>query len=144
MYDAQCNREGVVDFAELLLRCYELLDRNEILREHYQARFRHILVDEFQDTNKLQYAWLKQLAGAGSHPAKAIRSSRSATTTSRSTPSAVPTSATWRTSSASSACATCIKLEQNYRSVGHILNAANALISHNQAAARQGAVDRSR
>lgn len=63
LYDAQCNREGVVDFAELLLRCYELLDRNEILREHYQGRFRHVLVDEFQDTNRLQYAWLKQLAG---------------------------------------------------------------------------------
>src|SRR5688572_2736385 len=47
-YDAQCNREGVVDFAELLLRCFELLARNEILREHYRARFRHILVDEFQ------------------------------------------------------------------------------------------------
>src|SRR5512147_2061065 len=63
LYDAQCNREGVCDFAELLLRCYELLQRNEILRQHYQGRFRHILVDEFQDTNKLQYAWLKQLAG---------------------------------------------------------------------------------
>ena len=63
-YDAQCNREGVVDFAELLLRCYELLDRNEMLRQHYQNRFRHVLVDEFQDTNRLQYAWLKQLAGA--------------------------------------------------------------------------------
>ncbi len=56
LYDAQCNREGVCDFAELLLRCFELLDRNEILRNHYQGRFRHILVDEFQDTNKLQYA----------------------------------------------------------------------------------------
>ncbi len=62
-YDEQCQREGVVDFAELLLRSYELLSRNELLREHYQARFRHILVDEFQDTNKLQYRWLKLLAG---------------------------------------------------------------------------------
>ncbi|MGH8738453.1 MAG: UvrD-helicase domain-containing protein, partial [Burkholderiales bacterium] len=62
-YDEQCQREGVVDFAELLLRSYELLARNELLREHYQARFRHILVDEFQDTNKLQYRWLKLLAG---------------------------------------------------------------------------------
>jgi DNA helicase-2/ATP-dependent DNA helicase PcrA len=50
---------------ELLLRCYELLAYNAPLRAHYQARFRHILVDEFQDTNKLQYAWLKLLAGAG-------------------------------------------------------------------------------
>jgi DNA helicase-2/ATP-dependent DNA helicase PcrA len=62
-YDRQCNQEGVVDFAELLLRAYELLTRNEPLRQHYQSRFQHILVDEFQDTNKLQYAWLKLLAG---------------------------------------------------------------------------------
>jgi len=63
-YDAQCQREGVVDFSELLLRSYELLSRNAPIREHYQARFRHILVDEFQDTNPLQYRWLKLLAGA--------------------------------------------------------------------------------
>ena len=62
-YDEQCQKEGVVDFAELLLRSYELLARNEPLREHYQARFKHILVDEFQDTNRLQYRWLRQLAG---------------------------------------------------------------------------------
>src|SRR3972149_9109733 len=62
-YDAQCQREGVVDFSELLLRCYELLQRNQPLREHYQARFRPTLVDEFQDTNTLQYQWLKLLAG---------------------------------------------------------------------------------
>jgi DNA helicase-2/ATP-dependent DNA helicase PcrA len=62
-YDAQCQREGVVDFAELLLRSYELLTRNAAIREHYQARFRHILVDEFQDTNPLQYKLLKLLAG---------------------------------------------------------------------------------
>jgi DNA helicase II / ATP-dependent DNA helicase PcrA len=64
-YDAQCARESVVDFAELLLRSHELLARNEPLREHYRARFRHLLVDEFQDTNKLQYRWLKLLAGEG-------------------------------------------------------------------------------
>src|SRR5690606_30476334 len=63
LYDEQCQREGVVDFAELLLRTYELLSRNQPLREHYQARFRHILVDEFQDTNNLQYNWLKLMAG---------------------------------------------------------------------------------
>jgi DNA helicase II / ATP-dependent DNA helicase PcrA len=63
-YDAQCQREGVVDFAELLLRSYELLSRNEALREHYRNRFRHILVDEFQDTNRLQYRWLQLLAGS--------------------------------------------------------------------------------
>src|SRR4051812_29124751 len=58
-YDAQCRREGVVDFPELLLRSYELLKNNEILREHYAQRFRYVLVDEFQDTNRLQYRWLK-------------------------------------------------------------------------------------
>ena len=62
-YERQCQREGVVDFAELLVRSYELLSRNEVLRQHYQTRFRHILVDEFQDTNVLQYRWLKLLAG---------------------------------------------------------------------------------
>jgi superfamily I DNA/RNA helicase len=62
-YDAQCNREGVVDFAELLLRTFELLSRNPNLLEHYRRRFRYILVDEFQDTNKLQYRWIKMLAG---------------------------------------------------------------------------------
>ena len=63
-YDAQCNREGVVDFAELLLRTFETLARNPNLLQHYQARFRFILVDEFQDTNKLQYKWIKMLAGS--------------------------------------------------------------------------------
>lgn len=72
-YDAQCQREGVVDFAELLLRCYELLARNEPLRTHYQERFRHILVDEFQDTNVLQYKWLKLLAGHGQGPGGGAR-----------------------------------------------------------------------
>ena len=96
-YDEQCQREGVVDFAELLLRSYELLAKNETLREHYRARFRHVLVDEFQDTNRLQYQWLKLLAGAGR-----ARSSRWATTTSRSTPSAAPPAPTCRTSSATS------------------------------------------
>ena len=62
-YEQQCNKEGVVDFAELLLRSYELLTRNEIVREHYRSRFRHILVDEFQDTSRLQYRWLKLLSG---------------------------------------------------------------------------------
>jgi superfamily I DNA/RNA helicase len=62
-YDAQCNREGVVDFAELLLRTFELLAKHLNLLQHYQNRFRYILVDEFQDTNKLQYKWIKLLAG---------------------------------------------------------------------------------
>jgi DNA helicase II / ATP-dependent DNA helicase PcrA len=67
-YEDQCQREGVVDFAELMLRTYELMRDNQPLREHYQRRFRHILVDEFQDTNKLQYAWLKVFAGPVSVP----------------------------------------------------------------------------
>src|SRR6187402_217367 len=63
-YDAQCNREGVVDFAEMLLRTFEVMARNLDLLQHYQNRFRYILVDEFQDTNKLQYKWIKMLAGS--------------------------------------------------------------------------------
>ncbi len=65
MYEAVLQREGACDFAELLLRAYELLSRNEMIRHHYQERFRFILVDEFQDTNVLQYEWLKLLAGLG-------------------------------------------------------------------------------
>ncbi|MEP7284029.1 MAG: UvrD-helicase domain-containing protein, partial [Rubrivivax sp.] len=61
-YEAQCAREGVVDFAELMLRSFELLRDHDPLREHYRRRFRHLLVDEFQDTNRLQYAWLKMFA----------------------------------------------------------------------------------
>ncbi len=61
LYEEQCQREGVVDFGELMLRSYELLRDNDPVREHYQRRFRHILVDEFQDTNRLQYAWLKHV-----------------------------------------------------------------------------------
>ena len=64
VYEQQCNKEGVVDFAELLLRSYELLTRNEILQKHYSGRFSHILVDEFQDTSQLQYKWLRLLASA--------------------------------------------------------------------------------
>src|SRR5690606_7185201 len=63
LYQAQCEREGVVDFAELLLRAYELLQRNAPVREHYQRRFRHILIDEFQDTNSLPYRWLNLQIG---------------------------------------------------------------------------------
>ncbi|MDH5209225.1 MAG: UvrD-helicase domain-containing protein [Burkholderiaceae bacterium] len=125
LYDAQCNREGVCDFAELLLRCHELLDRNEILRQHYQDRFRHILVDEFQDTNRLQYAWLKQLAGgrnaifAVGDDDQSIYAFRGANVGNMS-----DFEREFRVQNL-------IKLEQNYRSVGHILNAANALIANN-------------
>lgn len=101
-YDAQCQREGVVDFAELLLRSYEMLQRNEPMRHHYQERFRHILVDEFQDTNRLQYAWLALLAGRDAAPRGQTVPAclPSVTTISPSTPFAAPKSAICATSNA--------------------------------------------
>ncbi|MBK7422958.1 MAG: UvrD-helicase domain-containing protein [Propionivibrio sp.] len=133
-YDAQCQREGVVDFAELLLRTYELLKRNEPLRRHYQERFRHILVDEFQDTNRLQYAWLKLLAGRDGQTAQpngaclfavgdddqSIYAFRGAEV------------GNMRDLEREFAVANVIRLEQNYRSHGNILDAANALIKNNR------------
>jgi len=124
-YDKQCQREGVVDFAELLLRAYELLSRNALLREHYQTRFRHLLVDEFQDTSTLQYAWLKLLAGpqttlfAVGDDDQSIYAFRGANVGNmgefmRDLGIAEP-----------------IKLTQNYRSHSTILDAANAVISQN-------------
>jgi len=125
-YDAQCQREGVVDFAELLLRCYELLGRNQGLREHYQARFRHILVDEFQDTNPLQYRWLKLLAGkdnaifAVGDDDQSIYAFRGANV------------GNMQELLRDFHIDSVIKLEQNYRSLGNILDAANALIARNR------------
>ncbi|MEW6515214.1 MAG: UvrD-helicase domain-containing protein [Pseudomonadota bacterium] len=124
-YETQCQREGVVDFSELLLRCYELLERNEPLRRHYQERFRHILVDEFQDTNKLQYRWLKLLAGE--HAAlfcvgdddQSIYAFRGADV------------GNMRDFEREFKVANLIRLEQNYRSHGNILDAANAIIQNN-------------
>ncbi len=124
-YDEQCQREGVVDFAELLLRSYELLSRNQPLREHYQARFKHVLVDEFQDTNDLQYKWLKLIAGeknavfAVGDDDQSIYAFRGANVGNM--------SAFEREFNVQNL----IKLEQNYRSHGHILDTANVLISHN-------------
>lgn len=125
-YENQCNREGVVDFAELLLRCHELLQRNEPLRKHYQERFRYILVDEFQDTNKLQYAWLKLLAGGGARvfavgdDDQSIYAFRGAEV------------GNMRDFERDYAGDNVIRLEQNYRSHGNILAAANALIKNNR------------
>lgn len=125
LYEAQCQREGVVDFPELLLRAYELLSRHAPIREHYQRRFKHILVDEFQDTNTLQYKWLTLLAGGGAHlfavgdDDQSIYAFRGAN---------VGNMADFERDYAHG---TVIRLEQNYRSFGHILNSANALISHN-------------
>ncbi|HZR67987.1 MAG TPA: UvrD-helicase domain-containing protein [Burkholderiales bacterium] len=125
-YDEQCQREGSVDFAELLLRTFELLSRNEILREHYQKRFRHILVDEFQDTNRLQYRWLKLLGAKGSavfavgDDDQSIYAFRGANVGNM-----AQFEHDFRVENL-------IRLEQNYRSHGHILAAANALIAHNK------------
>lgn len=126
LYEAQCQREGVVDFAELLLRAFELLQRNEPVRTHYQRRFKHILVDEFQDTNTLQYKWLTLLAGGGASlfavgdDDQSIYAFRGAN---------VQNMADFERDYAHGKI---IRLEQNYRSFGHILNAANSLIQHNK------------
>ncbi|MCW5221138.1 DNA helicase II [Verminephrobacter aporrectodeae subsp. tuberculatae] len=133
LYEEQCQREGVVDFGELMLRSHELLRDNAAIRTHYQQRFAHILVDEFQDTSKLQYAWLKQFAGdtvdgrlqtRGSVIAVgdddqsiyAFRGARVGNMTDFVREFDVRQQ---------------IKLEQNYRSHSNILDSANALISHN-------------
>ncbi len=137
LYEEQCQREGVVDFGELMLRSYELLRDNAPVREHYQRRFRHILIDEFQDTNKLQYAWIKMLAGQGPEATQgsasmpggsviavgdddqsiyAFRGARVGNMTDFVREFEVRQQ---------------IKLERNYRSFGNILDSANELISHN-------------
>ena len=129
-YENQCNREGVCDFAELLLRCYELLQRNEPLRAHYQQRFRQILVDEFQDTNVLQYAWLKLLAGGGAHIFAVGDDDQSIY---RFRGAEVGNMRDFeRDYCQTSAGANVIRLEQNYRSHGNILAAANAIIKNNR------------
>ncbi len=128
-YEAQCQREAVVDFPELLLRSYELLERNEPIRRHYQARFRHILVDEFQDTNVLQYRWLSLLADGGREGGaslfcvgdddQSIYGFRGAEI------------GNMRDFERDFKVSSVIRLEQNYRSHGNILDAANALIARN-------------
>ncbi len=125
-YQQLCDQEGLVDFGELLLRCYELLKKNVLVCKHYQNRFKHLLVDEFQDTNELQYNWLQLLScktnaifavgdddqsiygfrGARTNNLKDFVRDLNVTET--------------------------IKLEQNYRSLGHILDAANAVIKNNK------------
>ena len=130
-YDKQCQREGVADFAELLLRCYELLERDTNIRQHYQNRFKYILVDEFQDTNRLQYLWLKLLAGQskdGGHNCmfavgdddQSIYGFRGARV------------GNMRDFESDFHIQHVVKLEENYRSHSNILNAANAIISHNK------------
>ena len=124
-YEAACEQQGVVDFAELLLRAHELWLKHPPLLDHYRQRFRHVLVDEFQDTNTIQYAWLRLLAGE-----------------------VIPTTAVgdddqsiygWRGArieniqhfSKDFQNTHIVRLEQNYRSTSTILNAANAVIANN-------------
>ncbi|NGP53819.1 DNA helicase II [Thioalkalivibrio sp. XN8] len=125
-YQAQCEQSGLVDFAELLLRAYELWQHDPQLLDHYRRRFRHILVDEFQDTNAIQYAWLKLLAGKDGKPFivgdddQSIYGWRGAR---------VEHIRRFRKDFPGTRM---VRLEQNYRSTGNILNAANALIAHNR------------
>ena len=141
-YDKQCQRDGVADFAELLLRCYELLERDANIRGHYQSRFKYILVDEFQDTNRLQYQWLKLLAGAETHTG--ISGGKSASTQ-------PPLNCIFAVGDDDQSIygfrgarvgnmrdfekdfnvQNIVKLEENYRSHSNILDAANAIIAHN-------------
>jgi DNA helicase-2/ATP-dependent DNA helicase PcrA len=130
IYEEQCQREGVVDIGELMLRSYEVLRDNDPIREHYQRRFRHILIDEFQDTNKLQYAWIKMFAQAGEEGGNSVfavgdddqsiyafRGARVGNMADFVREFHVKHQ---------------IKLEQNYRSQSNILDSANELISHNK------------
>jgi DNA helicase II / ATP-dependent DNA helicase PcrA len=124
-YEETCRRAGVVDFAELLLRAFELLRDDARLREHYQARFGHILVDEFQDTNRIQYAWLRQFAGDRNHLFVVGDDDQSIYG--------------WRGAKVENILrfesdhpgTKVVRLEQNYRSTGTILKAANSIIAHN-------------
>ncbi len=124
-YEEACRRAGAVDFAELLLRALELLRDNASLLEHYRQRFRHILVDEFQDTNSLQYAWLRLIAG-DKNPIFAVGDDDQSIYG-------------WRGARIENILsftkdhpqALTVRLEQNYRSTQNILDAANALIENN-------------
>jgi DNA helicase-2/ATP-dependent DNA helicase PcrA len=126
LYQELCERAGVVDFAELLLRVLELIRDNDDVRGHYQRRFAHILVDEFQDTNAIQYAWLRLMAGADT-PVFVVGDDDQSIYG-------------WRGARIENihhferdfANTRVIRLEQNYRSTGTILKAANALIDNNR------------
>ncbi|MDH3433238.1 MAG: DNA helicase II [Gammaproteobacteria bacterium] len=124
-YEEVCERGGLVDFAELLLRAHELWRDNADLLDHYRRRFRHLLVDEFQDTNAIQYAWLRLLAGDKGVPFVVGDDDQSIYR--------------WRGARVEHIHrfqkdfpdAAVVKLEQNYRSTATILNAANAVIANN-------------
>ncbi len=125
-YQQACQTGGLVDFAELLFKAYELIRDNQSLREHYQQRFRHMLVDEFQDTNGIQYAWIKLLTSSDCHITivgdddQSIYGWRGAKIEN-----------IQRFQSEYKDCRL-IRLEQNYRSTANILKAANAVIANNQ------------
>ncbi|MFK8053987.1 MAG: DNA helicase II [Woeseiaceae bacterium] len=124
-YQDTCDRSGLIDFAEILLRAHELWRQNPELLGHYQRRFRHVLIDEFQDTNAIQYGWLKLLTDGGSIPFAVGDDDQSIYR--------------WRGArvehigkfSVDFPDTQIVKLEQNYRSTGNILNAANAIIENN-------------
>jgi len=125
-YQEVCDRGGLVDFAELLLRAHELWRDNPDVLAHYQRRFQHLLVDEFQDTNAIQYAWLRMLAGKEGVPFVVGDDDQSIYR--------------WRGARVEHIYrfqkdfpgASVVKLEQNYRSTATILNAANAVIANNE------------
>ncbi|MFT5312459.1 MAG: DNA helicase-2/ATP-dependent DNA helicase PcrA, partial [Paraglaciecola sp.] len=125
-YQQTCDRAGLVDFAELLLRAHELWLNNPHILQHYQKRFRAVLVDEFQDTNNIQYAWLRLLACPGNNMIIVGDDDQSIYG--------------WRGANVANiqhflrdfSSAKTIRLEQNYRSTGNILKAANAVIDNNQ------------
>ncbi len=124
-YEEVCRRFGLVDFAELLLRTLELFQRNQTIREAYQQRFQHVLVDEFQDTNAIQYRWLRLLSAAHGNLFAVGDDDQSIYG--------------WRGAKVENLLsfekdfpgAALLRLEQNYRSSGNILNAANAVIANN-------------
>ncbi len=125
LYQERCDRAGLVDFAELLLRAHELLRDNPALLAHYRHRFREVLVDEFQDTNSIQYAFVRVLAGDTGHVFVVGDDDQSIYG--------------WRGAKVENMQqflrdfpgAQTIRLEQNYRSSANILGAANAVIAHN-------------
>jgi DNA helicase II / ATP-dependent DNA helicase PcrA len=139
LYQAQCDREGVVDFGELILRSYELLRDNPPIREHYNRRFRHILIDEFQDTNKLQYAWIKMFSGHSPIEHSTVSSQNSSKSSVFAVGDDDQSIYAFRGARVGNMADFVrefnvqhqIKLEENYRSYSNILDSANQLISHN-------------
>jgi len=133
LYEEQCQREGVVDFGELMLRSFEVLRDNDPVREHYQRRFKHILIDEFQDTNRLQYAWIKQFS---TPPIEGLTPAVNAVFAVGDDDQSIYAFRGARVGNMADFVREFrvqhqIKLEQNYRSASNILDSANQLISNN-------------